>query len=125
MSKWLMIFVFAFVSCAKDTQPSGDLNGTYNGKYLQTGLKNDSGVVKIVFVGSNFSGESVGSQRPVCNGSYLVTGDSINFKNLCSTPDSLLLLTGRFKFTTTVDSLYFIRNNVTAGNVEKFSLKKQ
>lgn len=105
-----LALIFALVSCAKDDTPSGDLNGTYIGNYIQTGPSNDSaGTVTIVFVGSNFSGESQATVKPICNGSYAITGDSINFMNLCSTPDADLLLVGKYQIKETSDSLYFIR----------------
>jgi hypothetical protein len=57
--------------------------------------------------------------RPICNGTYAITGDSINFMNLCSTPDADLLLVGKYQIKETGDSLYFIRGT------ELFSLKQQ
>jgi hypothetical protein len=116
-----LTLLFALASCAKDDTPSGDLNGTYVGIYEQTtGSNNDSaGTVKIVFVGANFSGESQASVKPICNGTYAITGDSINFMNLCSIADSDLLLVGKYQIKETADSLYFIRPN------ELFSLRQQ
>lgn len=122
-----VMFISLLAACAKDTDPSGDLNGTYAGIYKETGEAHDSGTVKIAFVGSVFSGESIGTTRPICNGSYQITGDSINFKNLCSTPDPELLLAGNYKMTTAGDSLYFTRDT-GIGIVyfqEQFLLKKQ
>ena len=104
--------LFALASCAKDDTPSGDLNGVYNGTYTQTDPQSDTvGTVKLVFVGSNFSGESQGNVKPICNGSYSITGDSINFRNLCSTADSDLLLVGNYYIKQKGDSLYFIRGD--------------
>jgi hypothetical protein len=37
----VLALLFALVSCAKDDTPSGDLNGTYTGTYIQTGSSND------------------------------------------------------------------------------------
>jgi hypothetical protein len=112
--------LYALVSCAKDDTPSGDLNGVYNGTYTQTDPQSDTvGTVKLVFVGSNFSGESMGNVKPICNGSYTITGDSINFRNLCSTAPSDLLLVGNYYIKEKGDSLYFIRGN------ELFSLLHQ
>ena|SRR6266481_6026607 len=125
-SIWAVILTCLITSCAKDSTPSGDLNGAYTGIYLQTGDIEDAGSVTIVFVGSNFSGESIGSARPICNGSYQITGDSINFKNFCSTPDPELLLVGKYKMTTAGDSLYFTRDsNAIVHYDEYFGLKKQ
>jgi|SRR5579863_545516 len=128
MRKYLsLVFVF-LISCTKDPgTPSGDLNGVYSGTYTQTGDATDSSSVKLVFVGSNFSGESTDSFRSVCNGSYQITGDSINFKNFCSTPDYELLLAGKYKMKTVGDSLYFSRNSPadTIQYTELFSLKSQ
>src|SRR5258708_1424551 len=116
----ILALLFALVSCAKNDTPSGDLNGTYYGTYTQTGVVNDSaGTVRLVFVGSNFSGESQATVRPICNGSYAISGDSINFMNLCSTADADLLLVGKYQIKETGDSLYFIRAT------ELFSLKQQ
>ena len=115
----LPVLIGLLASCAKNSPPNGDLNGTYAGTYVNTSVLPDSGTVRIVFVGSNFSGVSMGTSRPICNGSYAITGDSINFTNYCSTPDPELLLVGKFQFRTTGDSLYFIRLH------EQFSLKQQ
>jgi hypothetical protein len=123
--KWTRLFVFlalifALVSCAKDSAPSGDLNGGYKGIYERTGGAVDtSSIVRIVFVGSNFSGESQANVRPICNGTYAISGDSINFMNLCSTPDAELLLVDKYHIKETGDSLYLSRLN------ELFSLKQQ
>jgi hypothetical protein len=116
----VLALIFALFSCAKEDSPSGDLNGGYNGIYERTGGAVDtSSTVRIVFVGSNFSGESQANVRPICNGTYAITGDSINFMNLCSTPDAELLLVGKYHIKETGDSLYLSRLN------ELFSLKQQ
>ena len=115
-------------SCTKDPgTPSGDLNGVYIGDYSQAGDIQDFAYVKLVFVGSNFSGEATDLLRSICNGSYQITGDSINFKNFCSTPDPQLLLAGKYKITTVGDSLYFKRDSPadTIHFTELFSLKSQ
>ena len=115
---WLILMV-VLASCSKQADPSGDLNGGYTGGYVRTGDSAEAGTVRIVFVGNNFSGESVGTARPICNGNYEILGDSINFTNLCSTPDPELLLVGKYQLTETGDSLYLSRSN------ELFSLRQQ
>ena len=120
--------LFLLISCTKDPgTPSGDLNGVYSGTYTQTGEANDFSYVKLVFVGSNFSGQSTDTMRSVCNGSYQITGDSIYFKNVCSTPDAELLLAGKYKMSSVGDSLYFRRDSPpdTIRYTELFSLKSQ
>jgi hypothetical protein len=115
-----LALIFALASCAKDGSPSGDLNGGYYGIYERTdGVVDTSATVRIVFVGSNFSGESQANVRPICNGNYAITGDSINFTNLCSTPDDELLLVGKYQIRETGDSLYLSRLH------ELYSLKQQ
>ncbi len=119
-----IIFMSLLVSCTKDPgTPSGDLNGVYAGTYVQTGAIKDSSLLRIVFVGSNFSGESTDTLRSVCNGSYQITGDSINFTNFCSTPGQELLLAGKYKIKHSGDSLYFGRDSIHF--TELFSLKSQ
>lgn len=116
------------ISCTKDPgTPSGDLNGVYAGYYTQTGAVTSYAYVKIVFVGSNFSGEGSDSLRSICNGSYQITGDSIKFTNFCSTPDADLLLAGSYKMKSAGDSLYFNRDSPadTIHYTELFSLKAQ
>ena len=123
-----IILLGFIVSCTKDPgTPSGDLNGVYIGDYSQSGAVKEFAYVKIVFVGSNFSGDSTDSLRSICNGSYQITGDSINFKNFCSTPDPELLLAGKYKMKTVGDSLYFSRDSPadTIRYTELFSLKSQ
>jgi hypothetical protein len=127
MRKCFGLFVIFLMSCTKDPgTPSGDLNGVYAGYYTQTGAVNGYAYVKLVFVGSNFSGEGTDSLRSICNGSYQITGDSISFTNFCSTPDVDLLLAGKYKKTSSGDSLYFSRDSSAATHYsEVFSLKSQ
>jgi hypothetical protein len=116
---WIWV-LFLLAACAKDSSTGGDLNGTYSGAYEQGPGANDStGTVRLVFIGYNFSGESQATLRPICNGNYEIVGDSINFVNLCSTPDPYLLLVGKYQIKETGDSLYLSRN------LELFSLKQQ
>jgi len=120
---WGLIFAFGLVSCAKETEPSGDLNGTYNGTFLRTGDVEDAGSVRIVFVADIFSGETTASDLNICYGNYDIFGDSINFKNLCSGTD---LLNGNYKFKESADSLYFSRVvDSTVHYTDNFILKKQ
>jgi hypothetical protein len=118
-NSWILI-LFLLASCAKDSSTGGDLNGTWSGVYEQgPGVNDSTGTVRIVFIGNNFSGESQATLRPICNGNYEIIGDSINFTNLCSSPDADLLLVGKYRIKETGDSLYFSRNQ------ELFSLKQQ
>ena len=118
-NSWILI-LFILSSCAKDSSTGGALNGTYSGIYEQgPGVNDSTGTVRIVFIGNNFSGESQGSLRPICNGNYEISGDSINFINLCSTPDPYLLLVEKYQLKETSDSLYLSRLQ------ELFSLKHQ
>jgi len=118
-----MFFTILFASCAKESEPTGDLNGTYNGSYRRTGDLEDLGTVRIVFVANIFSGESTASQLNICNGNYEVFGDSIRFKNLCSGSD---LLEGNYKMKESGDSLYFSRIiDSTVHYEDNFILKKQ
>ncbi len=120
---WVILSILAFLSCAKATEPSGDLNGTYNGSYFRTGDLEDAGSVRMVFVADIFSGETTASQLNICNGNYQVFGDSIRFKNLCSGSD---LLNGNYKMKETGDSLYFSRmSDSTVHYQDLFILKKQ
>jgi hypothetical protein len=123
-----LILVVLFISCAKDSNPAGALFGTYAGAYQRTGTGGitDTATVRIVFVGSNFSGQSTSIDRTICNGNYQVAGDSINFTNNCSIPDTSLLLVNKYKMTAVGDSLYFSR--ISNGNVyyeDQFNLKVQ
>ena len=124
----VLIEVIFLLSCSKDPgTPGGDLNGVYTGTYMQTGTKTSYANVKLVFVGSNFSGEGTDSLRSICNGSYQITYNSILFNNFCSTPDADLLLAGRYNIKQTGDSLYFSRDSLVnmLPNTELFSLKSQ
>ncbi|HEY4936101.1 MAG TPA: hypothetical protein VII44_05945 [Puia sp.] len=122
----LVLVIFSFVSCAKDSGSSYPLDGIYSGIYLQTGEIKDTAEVKIVFAGNGFSGESSDTVRTICYGTYQISQDSINFTNLCSTPDPDLLLVGKYKMTTVGDSLYFTRDSSGIINYEDhFNLKKQ
>jgi hypothetical protein len=124
----LYLMICSLFACTKDPgTPGGDLNGVYAGSYTIMGSITDYAYVKLVFVGSNFSGEGSDSYRSICNGSYQITGDSINFTNLCSTPAAELLLAGKYKIQSGGDSLYFSRNSPadTVHYTELFSLKSQ
>ena len=126
--KYLSLVLIFLISCTKDPgTPSGDLNGVYAGTYVQSGIVSSYAYIKLVFVGSNFSGEGTDSLRSICNGSYQITGDFIDFKNFCSTPDADLLLAGKYKIRTTGDSLYLSRDSLVnmLPNTELFSLKAQ
>jgi len=115
-------------SCSKDPgTPGGDLNGVYAGTYMQTGSVTSHAYIKLVFVGSNFSGEGSDSLRSICNGSYQITFDSILFNNFCSTSNMDLLLAGKYKIKQTGDSLYFSRDSLVnmVPNTELFNLKSQ
>lgn len=120
--------ILLFSSCTKDPgTPGGDLNGVYAGTYTQTGSITSNAYIKLVFVGSNFSGEGSDSLRSICNGSYQITVDSILFNNFCSTSGADLLLAGKYKIKETNDSLYFSRDSLVnmLPNTELFSLKAQ
>jgi len=120
---WGLIFVLGLVSCAKETEPSGDLNGTYNGTFLRTGDVEDAGSVRIVFVADIFSGETTASELNICYGNYDIFGDSIRFKSLCSGSD---LLNGNYKFRESADSLYISRTvDSTIHYTDNLILKKQ
>jgi hypothetical protein len=122
-----LAFVF-LISCTQNIDTSsGDLNGVYAGYYTQTGAVTSSAYVKLVFVGSNFSGEGSDSLRSICNGSYQIAFDSILFNNFCSTSSADLLLAGKYKIKQTGDSLYFSRDSLMnmLPNTELFSLKSQ
>jgi hypothetical protein len=121
-----LMMSIAFVSCTQDNGPSGALNGAYAGTYLATGPMADTGDVRIVFVGQNFSGDAEGTKRSICNGNYSIVADSIQFINGCSTPDADLLLAGKYRMVAVGDSLYFSRvSNGIIYYEELFSLKKQ
>lgn len=118
---------FLFSSCNRaDDEPSGALNGTYSGTFHETSVIKDSAFVTIVFVGSTFSGASIGSDRSICNGTYQIFGDSINFKNLCNISDADLLLVGTYQLISKGDSLYFTRDFGDLVHFKDvFSLKKE
>lgn len=122
----LLVLISCFISCNKDPGSSFPLDGVYSGVYLSTGEIQESGDVRLAFAGSGFSGESTGTARTICYGNYQISPDSINFTNLCSTPDSLLLLVGKYKMSSAGDSLYFTRTITGTLNYEEhFNLKKQ
>lgn len=121
-----LVLITCLISCYKDPGSSFPLDGAYAGVYLSTGEIQGSGEVKLAFAGFGFSGESMGTTRSICYGNYQISGDSINFTNLCSAPDSTLLLVGKYKMTTAGDSLYFTRTfSGTLNYEEHFSLVKQ
>jgi hypothetical protein len=121
-----LFLIFTFFSCSKGSDTSSfPLDGAYDGTYLRSGDLKDTATVTIVFAGSGFSGQSSSVVRTICNGTYQVFSDSVNFINGCAIPDSSLLLVGKYKLTGTGDSLYLSKDS-SMGNLhyeDQFSLK--
>ena len=121
----LLFLINCISSCNKDPGSSFPLDGVYSGVYMSNGEIQESGDVRLAFAGFGLA-VSTGTSRMICYGNYQESPDSIDFTNLCSTPDSLLLLVGKYKMTGAGDSLYFTRTITGMHNYEEhFNLRKQ
>jgi hypothetical protein len=109
---WAILPALILVStCSKkDSPPQTTIIGVYAGSferiYGDTGIKRG---VSITFSTNKFSGSSDSTHYPaICNGSYAIAGDSINFQNQCDFPanfDWTYILNGKYSLKIKNDSL--------------------
>lgn len=127
----LIIVVILFLASCRKTNESKvpPPEGTYTGTFTRVGLvltKPDS--VKITFSGTAFNGESNGTCR-VCNGTYEISADSVDFHNACLFPaniDESMVLAGKYKIVIDGDSLFISRMYLSFSSYsDTYRLKKQ
>lgn len=90
-------FVWLFFSC--ETNQPQLLDGNYTGTFTRG---NESSNVQLIFENGKFEGSSEATKFPaICNGTYQVSGNKIDFTNSCAWTaefDWSLILTGSWTF---------------------------
>ncbi len=126
---FMMLGILFLVSCRKNNETKVPPEGVYTGTFTRVGFvwtKPDS--VKITFTGNNFSGESKGPSR-ICNGSYEIIADSVNFNNACvftANFDWPLIMSGKYKIFMEGDSMVISRMYISFNSYsDTYRLKKQ
>ncbi len=118
----MMGLLIAMVGCHEDAQQlQGHINGTYVGIFERNG--NSSGV-ELTFNRGAFNGQSEIEKFPaLCNGTYVISGNSIIFANDCPWTaefDWSLILSDAWNFG--------LNNNIltmTHPNGDKYTLTQQ
>lgn len=119
MKNFLTVFVLlaTMFSCEKyEPKNVGPLDGTYTGVFFRANPQANyqTADVTIVFDGNTFEGSSSIVKYPaICRGTYTLTGDEIEFTNLCvwtAEFDWTYILNGKFKITKEGNQLRMTRN---------------
>ena len=94
------------LSCEKDEPVKiGPLDGTYTGIFFRASPQGNYATadVTLVFKGNTFEGlSSIAKYPAICRGTYTITGDEIEFTNLCvwtAEFDWSYILDGKFTIT--------------------------
>lgn len=126
---FFLINIF-FISCGPDKEdPVVIQPGTYKGQFYHTSQNTniDPSNVTLTFTDQKFSGSSDKTYFPaICNGSYKVTDQEIEFINGCSWPanfDWNYILNGKFKIKVTGNSLELTKQS--GNNTYYYKLQKQ
>ena len=101
------IFLVLFISCEQDETISIEplILGTYKGQFIRVSpnAKHAASNVTLTFTGNSFSGESDVIKYPaICNGTYKITGQEVDFVNTCPWTaefDWSYILNGKFEIT--------------------------
>lgn len=116
--------------CVDDFDPiADDDNVVYMGTFMRGGPLIDPlpSNVTLRFRDGVFEGTSDSQNYPaICNGTYKVKGDNINFRNKCVFPanfDWSFILAGDFELEQRGDSL-MMRRSYEGGNYDQYMLKK-
>lgn len=116
--------------CVDDFDPIADDDSVvYMGTFMRGGPLIDPlpSNVTLRFRDGVFEGTSDSQNYPaICNGTYKVKGDNINFRNKCVFPanfDWSFILAGDFELEQHGDSL-MMRRSYDGGNFDQYILKK-
>jgi hypothetical protein len=102
--------IFLLASCLKTTQAPPSLSGTYLGVYMRTGNLRDTAGIEITFLDNSFNDKYNTLSHPDCHGFYRLSEDSIDFQNLCDSPNYKIILDGKFRIDKMGDSLSLSRD---------------
>ena len=124
----LLLLSFA---CNSDDEPViGPIDGTYVGTFGRSSpyARYETSEVTLVLKGNTFTGSSSKPKYPaICEGTYSVTGQAIEFVNQCAWTaefDWTYILSGTFKIQREGDELLLIRSYGDAV-YDTYRLKKQ
>jgi hypothetical protein len=124
---YLAIIVF-MISCSDD-EKAPILAGDYSGTFYRTrdNTKILEAEVTIAFDQGKFSGAGADHQSPaICNGTYSIDGNEVNFNNLCfftANFDWTLILSGKFAISETADAI-ILSKEIDAQNGDYYVLNK-
>lgn len=103
------------ISCEDDRLNVGSLNGRYEGIFFRTApaANHQTSDVTLVFKGDTFEGSGNITKYPaICHGTYTLTGDVIEFNNLCvwtAEFDWSYILSGKFIISREGNEIIMIR----------------
>jgi|JI9StandDraft_2_1071091.scaffolds.fasta_scaffold191407_2 hypothetical protein len=127
----LMLFALLINSCENnDLNVKSDLTpGTYKGHFIRSSpsAKYAPSNITLTFTADSFAGESSVVKYPaICNGTYKITGQEIEFFNNCPWTaefDWSLILSGKFKLNVDGGQLEMTRHS--NGQTDYYKLKLQ
>jgi hypothetical protein len=132
---FLLIVIVAFISCEKPVPfekeiPDGTYLGTFNRQFVWT--DSDTAYITLTITGTHWSGSSDIKKYPaLCNGTYSIIGDSINFENACEWTadfDWSLILSGKYLLIQSGDTIEFSKDYRSATSdtyVDIYKISKQ
>lgn len=126
----LLIGSFLITGCEKNVEKEEIINGKYSGMFERTtgAGSTETSNVSITFSGNIYSGTSDKIKFPaICNGTYSVKNNEINFKNECvwtADFDWSLILSNNYSLRQKGDSLE-IKREYPGQMTDHYKLKKQ
>ncbi len=124
------LLFLSFACDGDDNQITGPIDGTYVGTFGRSSphARYESSEVTLVLQGNTFTGSSSKPQYPaICEGTYSVTGQDIEFVNQCvwtADFDWTYILSGTFRITQDGDELLLIKSYDDSVS-DTYRLKKQ
>ncbi|MEP0987356.1 hypothetical protein [Ekhidna sp.] len=114
----LLLITIVFInSCDDERLTLADLDGTYEGNFIRSSpyAKYAPAQVTLTFAKGQFQGASEKTKYPaICNGTYEVEGDKVEFINTCiwtAEFDWSLILSGEFYIEFEANTLTLQRKN--------------
>jgi hypothetical protein len=108
--------LLGLLGCNKEEQRITTITeGTYTGSFQRelSWAKSDTSIITLTFTSTNWSGTSDKFHYPaLCNGTYTIEGDSVNFENSCvwtAEFDWSLILSGKYAITISGETIEFTR----------------
>jgi hypothetical protein len=118
----LVCLLFTIISCKKEEAKIHTIiDGLYKGEFVRN---RNTSKVEITFKNGSFNGKSDIEKFPaLCNGAYVITGNTLTFTNNCfwtAEFDWSLILSDQWKFVLNKKVLILRKSNG-----DKYSLKQQ